>query len=132
MSLAGEATRHVPLMIVEDEDDMRFVIRLALARDSRLDVVGEADSAEAAIDMAKGLQPRLVVLDNRLEGELSGLDAAPLIKDVAPATKVLLFSAFDLERAAAAAPAVDAFLGKHAIARLVSTVDDLVDLPHLR
>lgn len=121
----------MPLMIVEDEDDMRFVIRLALARDSRIDIVGEADSAEAAIDLARGLQPKVVVLDHRLEGDLTGLDAAPLIKGVAPAAKVLLFSAFDLEQAAHAAPSVDAFLGKHAIARLVPTVDDLADLPPL-
>lgn len=116
------------LVIVEDEEDMRFLIRVTLTKDPRLVLLGEAATAEQAIELARGLQPGVVVLDHQLDGELTGLEAAPLIKAVAPRSKILLFTAFDLERQAREDPAVDAYLRKDGVTRLLATVDNLLGL----
>jgi len=124
----GESDLRSVLVVVEDEEDMRFMIRVTLARDKRLVLLGEAATAEEAIELARGLQPGAVVLDHQLHGKLTGLEAAPLIKAAAPNAKILLFTAFDLEREAQAAPAVDAYLRKDGVKHLVATVDRLLGL----
>jgi DNA-binding NarL/FixJ family response regulator len=116
------------LVIVEDEVDVRWLIRMTLLDDPRLELVGEAASAAEAIALARIEQPGLVVLDHSIEGDVMGLQAAPLLKQVAPEAKILLFSAYDLKAAAAAEPAVDAFLLKTQIDQLLSTVQGLLGL----
>jgi len=123
-----EAARPTVLVVVEDEEDMRFMIRITLAQDPRLVLLGEAATAEEAIELARGLQPGAVVLDHQLDGRLTGLEAAPLIKAAAPNAKILLFTAFDLEQEAEAEAAVDAYLRKDGVKHLLATVDRLVGL----
>lgn len=120
--------RPTVLVVVEDEEDMRFMIRITLAQDPRLVLLGETASAEEAIELARGLQPGAIVLDHQLDGRLTGLEAAPLIKAAAPNAKILLFTAFDLEAEAEAEAAVDAFLRKDGVKHLLATVDRLVGL----
>lgn len=116
------------LVIVEDEADMRMMIRAILTSDDRLEVVGEAASAAEAIEIARTSDPGLVILDHSIEGDLMGLDAAPLIKKVAPKAKILMFSAFDLEAEAAAEPTIDAFLRKTDVRLLLPAVREMLDL----
>jgi DNA-binding NarL/FixJ family response regulator len=119
------------LVVVEDDPDMRTLIRITLARDPRLEVVGEAASAAEAIGLARSIEPGLVVLDHAIEGDMTGLEAAPLLKAVAPNAKILLFTAFDLASEARAEPAIDAYLRKDELNLLVVTVERLLALAPL-
>lgn len=119
------------LAVVEDDHDVRLLIRLHLARDPRLEILGEATSGEEAIALAKSMQPGVVILDHGLNGPMSGLAAAPLIKAVSPGSKIVLFTAYDLAREAASEPAVDAYVRKEQIRDLLSTVDRLLGLDPL-
>ncbi|MEY2434290.1 MAG: hypothetical protein QOC92_4015 [Acidimicrobiaceae bacterium] len=121
-------TKTKVLVVVEDDPDMRTLIRITLARDPRLEVVGEAASAKEAIDLARSIEPGLIVLDHAIEGDMTGLEAAPLLKEVAPNSKILLFTAFDLAAEARAEPAIDAYLRKDELNLLVPTVERLLDL----
>jgi DNA-binding NarL/FixJ family response regulator len=117
------------LVVVEDEVDIRLLIRMTLMADSRIELFGEASSAREAIELAKVASPGLIILDHSIEGDLMGLDAAPLLKQVAPEAKILLFTAFDLAREAAAEPAVDMYLSKAHLDRLLPTVQRMLGLP---
>jgi DNA-binding NarL/FixJ family response regulator len=116
------------LVIVEDEPDMRMMIRAILLADQRIEIVGEAASAAEAVEVARSMDPGLVILDHSIEGDVMGLEAAPMIKQAAPNAKILLFSAFDLKKEADASPAIDAFLGKSDVGLLLATVQWLLDL----
>jgi DNA-binding NarL/FixJ family response regulator len=116
------------LVIVEDEPDMRMLIRVVLSRDERLEVLGEAANAPDAIDLARTLDPGLVVLDHQIEGSVMGLEAAPLIRAVAPQAKILLFTAFDMAAEARREPAIDAYLRKDEMPKLLPTVQRLLEL----
>lgn len=120
------------LAIVEDDSDLRLLIRTHLARDSRLEILGEAASGAEAIAMASALRPGAIILDHGLAGPMTGLEAAPLIKAASPQSKILLFTAYDVEREAAAEPAVDAYLRKDRIGELLATVCLLLGLPPLQ
>jgi signal transduction histidine kinase len=117
------------LVVVEDDPDVRLMVRATLAVDPRIEIAGEAASAEAAIELARSIQPGLIILDHSLDGDLTGLEAAPKLKKAAPNSTILLFTAFDLARQASAEPAVDAFLPKARFSELLPTVRELLGLP---
>jgi DNA-binding NarL/FixJ family response regulator len=119
------------LVIVEDEADIRWLIRLTLLDDPRLELFGEAASAAEAVALARTSQPGLIVLDHSIEGDVMGLQAAPLLKEAAPNAKILLFTAFDLREEARGEPAIDAFLLKTQLKALLPTVQGLLDLTPL-
>jgi len=127
---SGDAKAKV-LVVVEDEPDMRELIRITLAQDPRLEVVGEASSAVEALELVRSAEPGLIVLDHSIEGEMTGLEAAPLLKAAAPAVKILLFTAYDLAAQARAEPSIDGYLRKDEFHLLLRTVERLLVLAPL-
>lgn len=116
------------LVVVEDEPDMRMLISMMLGRDPRLELKGEAASADEALEVLESVDPGLIVLDHGIEGDVMGLQAAPLLKAKAPRSKILLFTAFDMRREAEQEPAVDGYLRKDRITELLPTVQQMLDL----
>ena len=115
-------------VVVEDEPDMRLLIALALRRDPRLELVGEASSAGEALALLDTVDPGLIILDHGIEGDVMGLQAAPLLRAKAPQARILLFTAFDMQREASLEPAVDGYLRKDQIDRLLPTALRLLEL----
>lgn len=116
------------VLIVEDEPDMRMLIAIMLSLDPRMQVVGEASDGLAALELARGQQPDLIILDHQIEGDVMGLQASSLLKEAAPASRILLYSAFDLAAEAAAQPAITECLRKGQVDKLVETCRRLLSL----
>jgi DNA-binding NarL/FixJ family response regulator len=86
--------RSTRALIVDDDDDMRFLVRVLIeAANDGLSVAGEARSATEAVDRWRETQPDVIVLDNRMPGR-SGLDVAAEILAEAPGQSIILFSAY--------------------------------------
>ncbi len=83
------------ILIVDDSLFMRAVIKDALVK-SGYEVVGEAATGEAAIDMALELAPDVVTLDNILP-DMIGTDILKVYKQEGLASKVILISAVGQE-----------------------------------
>jgi DNA-binding NarL/FixJ family response regulator len=116
------------LMLVEDDADYRLLIRVRLGADPRLEMSGEAPTVERGIELAKEAHPNLIILDHNFDGQMVGLSAAPQLKAAAPESKILLFTAYDLEAEARREPAVDAFVRKDEIGKLLPTAQRLLGL----
>lgn len=116
------------LVLVEDDVDYRLLIRVTLGADPRLEMTGEAPTVESGIELAREAHPSLIILDHNLEGEMVGLSAAPQLKEAAPESKILLFTAYDLEAEARREPSVDAYLRKDEIGKLLPTAQRLLGL----
>lgn len=84
----------IRILLVDDHELVRRNIRDFLAPEPDLDVVSEASSAYEAVRKAEACQPDVVLLDIGIP-ELNGLQAAPLIKKVAPNTELLFVTAYD-------------------------------------
>lgn len=80
------------VLAVDDQSSFRSVLRRVVSATAGLVVVGEADSGEDAVDLARQLEPDLVLMDVRMPG-IGGIEAAKRIKDGRSATFVLLLSA---------------------------------------
>ena len=81
----------ITVLLVDDHELLRAGLRSRLEREDGIAVVGEADSAERAVVMARALQPDLILLDLLLPRK-SGYDAIPELAQVAPQSKVLVVS----------------------------------------
>jgi DNA-binding NarL/FixJ family response regulator len=85
--------RKLRVLLADDEADVRHLLRLNLELDGRFEIVGEAANGAEAVDLARQLQPDAVVLDI-LMPVMGGVDALPLIREVAPAAPVVVLSAW--------------------------------------
>jgi len=118
----------VKILVVEDDEPTRDLIRECLARDPTLVVVAEtADGSEAAA-LARRHLPDVVLMDLSLPG-MNGLKATRQIKKLCPNTEVIIltnYSFADLKDRARESPEMiqsAAFLSKTEIsARLLATI----------
>lgn len=81
----------IRVLLVDDHELLRAGLRSRLEREPDVAVVGEADSAEAAVVRARALQPDLILLDMLLPGK-DGIEAIPDLAAVAPDAKVVIVS----------------------------------------
>jgi DNA-binding NarL/FixJ family response regulator len=117
------------LVVIEDDPDVQFLIETVFSEDDRFCVAVLAASAEDALEVARTNEPGIIVLDHGLAGALTGLEAAPRLKEVAPNAKIILFTAHDeLRHSAADEPAIDAFLLKTDISQLLPLAQRLTGI----
>jgi DNA-binding NarL/FixJ family response regulator len=116
------------VVIVEDDEDMRFLIVRTLRAEPRLEVVAQVSDARSAVDSISRTQPALVILDHYIHGRVMGLDSAPVIKAVAPEVKVIVFTESDFGFEAYLEPEVDAYLQKEDLPDLLPLIRKMLGL----
>ncbi len=79
------------VLIVDDHPVTRDGLRSALSTSDDVEVVGEASNGEEAVEAVKELSPEVVFMDVRMPG-MDGLETTRVIRDIAPDTKVILFT----------------------------------------
>ena len=93
----------VGMLIVDDEEDIRELIRMAIdMANEGLFVCGEAGDGAEALERVAEMEPHVVVLDERMPG-LSGLETAMQLLADHPDQRIVLCSAYldsDLRRRA--------------------------------
>ena len=114
------------VVLVEDDAAIRTLVEILLSTEPDFELVGTAVSAEEGIELVRRLEPDLLLLDNQLEGTLTGVQAAPAFKAAFAAVVVLLCTALDAAAQAAASPCIDGFLRKDRIAELPEVARDLL------
>src|SRR5437764_14139784 len=85
------------VLIVDDLDDLRELLVIALGVDARFVVAGEAANGVDAIAKTRELRPDLVLLDLVMP-EMSGLEALPHIRQAAPDADVVVLSTLESSR----------------------------------
>ncbi len=82
------------ILIIEDQSDIRELIRLTLEMDDRIEI-HEASSGAAGLDAAYRLGPALVLLDVMMPGELDGFQVCERLRADARTrrAKVVMLSA---------------------------------------
>lgn len=124
---AGRAAHRV--LIVDDAEDIRTLLRLKLGRHGGFEVVGEAVDGVEAVDQARALQPHVVLLDMAMP-RMDGLQALPLIREVVPDVRVVVLSGFNqrtLEQEALAAGADRYVVKGGSMRELVELIEKLLD-----
>jgi DNA-binding NarL/FixJ family response regulator len=105
------------ILIVDDNAVVRSLVRRLFESQSDFEISGEAENGRDAIDKAEKLKPDLIILDLVMP-VMTGLDAAPLLKQLLPDVLIILFTqqeGSELERLAQAA-GIDAVVSKSQVA----------------
>jgi two-component system, chemotaxis family, chemotaxis protein CheY len=79
------------ILVVDDVPAIRHSMRLYLEQEGDWTICGEAENGKVAIDRVRELQPDLVILDLSMP-VMNGLEAARVIRAIAPGTRILMFT----------------------------------------
>lgn len=86
-------TEPIRILVIEDEEDMRFLMRTVIAQaGDDVVVVGEATNADDGLARWQELRPDVVVIDYLMPGR-NGLDVASEILDHDGEQAIILFTA---------------------------------------
>ena len=84
----------ISVVVCDDVPELRQLLRECLEVGDEMRVVGEAADGREAIEVIERLQPDVVVLDLSMP-RLDGLEAIPLIHQIAPKAEICVFSGFE-------------------------------------
>ena len=90
---------HRKALVCDDDPRVRHVVAGLLAAHD-YEVVAEVEMATDALRVAEISRPDVVVIDVALMG-MSGIEAIPALRDLAPDVVIIVFSSFDSARAEA-------------------------------
>jgi NarL family two-component system response regulator LiaR len=105
------------VLLVDDNAVVRSFVRKLFESQSDFEISGEAENGRDALEKAEKLKPDLIILD-LIMPVMTGLDAAPLLKQLLPNTPIILFTqqeGSEVERQAQAA-GIDAVVSKSQVA----------------
>ena len=117
----------IRVLLADDTPDIRKLLRVNLELDGRFEIVGEAADGAEAVALTRFLRPDAVVLDLAMP-VMDGLQAAPLIRQCSPESRILALSGFDHTRMEARAreQGADGYLEKGtAFGLIAETLADL-------
>jgi DNA-binding NarL/FixJ family response regulator len=84
----------VRVLIVDDQEPFRLAARMVVEVTDGFEVIAEAETGEASVEMAQELQPDLVLMDVNLPG-IDGLEATRRILAANGPPVVLLLSTYE-------------------------------------
>jgi DNA-binding NarL/FixJ family response regulator len=117
------------LVVVKDDPNVRFLVETIFSMDARFTLAAVASSAEEALESLRTTQPEIIVIGHGLSGQLTGLDAAPRLRELAPQAKIIMFTAHaDLKTRAEHEPAIDGFVLRSESTQLLPLAQQLTDL----
>src|SRR3954447_11754092 len=87
----------IRVLLCDDAEGFRALMRSSLADDPCIEVVGEAADGEEGVQATADLQPDVVLLDMSMP-RMGGLQAIPKMRRTAPRTSIIGLSSFSAAR----------------------------------
>jgi len=82
------------IVLVDDDTDVRVLVRTRLRMSGQFRVVGEGADGAEAVALAERHRPSLMLLDISMPG-VDGLEALPRVLEASPTTRIVVFSGFE-------------------------------------
>ena len=96
------------VLLVDDVDDLRFMLRLNLEGSGHFQVLAEGSNGLEGVELARRHRPDLVLLDIAMPLK-DGLEALPEIRAASPESRVVILSGFGEHRFGERAMKLEAF-----------------------
>jgi DNA-binding NarL/FixJ family response regulator len=90
----------IRVLLCDDAEGFRALMRESLAEDPSIEIVGEAADGVAGVEATAELQPDVVLLDMSMP-RMGGLQAIPKMRRSAPRTSIIGLSSLSAARMAA-------------------------------
>lgn len=89
--------KQMTVVIADDTEDLRVILRMTLEIDGRFAVVGEAGTGTEAIAAVAETKPCAIVLDLSMP-EMDGFEAIPHLRAASPGIAIAVLSGFAAKR----------------------------------
>lgn len=125
----GTNPAHTTILLVDDDQEFRGLLKRLLEKDTRLRVAAEANDGIEAIELARTLTPDIILMDLAMP-RINGLEATRRIKGEHPEMKIIIFTQYaeDVYHRAATESGADTFLSKRTrLTDLVATIRQVAD-----
>lgn len=83
----------ITILIADDHSVVRQGVRVFLETQKEIEVLGEADSGEKAVEMSAEFAPDVILLDLILPG-INGVEATRQIKQVSPRSNIIILTSY--------------------------------------
>jgi DNA-binding NarL/FixJ family response regulator len=87
----------IRVLLADDQALVRSGSRLILERDGEIDVVGEAEQGDEAVELGRKLRPDVILMDIRMPGTDGIAATRRLVDDPTFTGRVLMLTTFDLD-----------------------------------
>jgi DNA-binding NarL/FixJ family response regulator len=117
------------ILVIDDGDSVRDIIRIFLERDG-FEVCGEAADGVEGVEQAKKLQPDLIVLDLAMP-RMNGVETASILRQTMPDIPIILLTLYQnlIGPSLASAVGVKAIIDKtDGLDKLVACVHSLLKI----
>lgn len=81
----------IKILLAEDQVVMREGLRSLIDQQADMEVVGEANDGQVAVELARKLQPDIIIMDVAMPN-MNGIEATHLIKAKTPDVKIIALS----------------------------------------
>jgi DNA-binding NarL/FixJ family response regulator len=129
---ADNSVRRSKILVIDDGDSVRDIIRIFLEREG-FEVCGEAADGVEAIEQAEKLKPDLIVLDLAMP-RMNGVEAASVLNQTMPDVPIVLLTLYQnlLGPSLTSAMGVKAVIDKtDGMDKLVACVRSLLQPAHM-
>lgn len=82
----------INVLICDDSNELREYISTAISVDEELNIIGEASGGDKAVELAKELNPDVILMDIQMENETDGIYAAERILEFNPKIKIIMLT----------------------------------------
>lgn len=116
------------ILIADDSERVRTILRRALERETPFSVCGEATDGAEAVTKARQLNPDLILLDLRM-ARLTGLEVAGILRKAQPNIRIIMVTMYadELNPTLASLFRVDAVFSKSdGITKLIEQVETML------
>jgi DNA-binding NarL/FixJ family response regulator len=110
----------IRVLLCDDAEGFRALMRSSLADDPSIEIVGEAADGEAGVQATAELQPDVVLLDMTMP-RMDGLEAIPEMRRTAPGASIIGLSS--LSAARMRGPSID--IGAHTYLEKGTELDEI-------
>lgn len=90
------------VLLCDDTKNIVLLLSMELGFNEDIEIVGAAENGKQAIELARVLQPDVVLLDLAMP-VMTGLEALPGIREVAPGAQIIVLSGFEAQSMASKA-----------------------------
>jgi DNA-binding NarL/FixJ family response regulator len=120
----------VRVMVVDDQPDVRFLLRVILGEEPDIEVVADAESADAALGAVDAADPHVALVDARMP-RMDGFELTPRLLERRPGLRVALLTTIvdDVIRERAQAAGAAACLSKDEFDGLAAVLRELMGEP---
>lgn len=88
LSPSEQKMAKIRVLLADDHSIVREGVKMILAKESDIEVAGEASDGQQALDLVERLKPHVIVMDISMPG-MGGIEATQLVKERHPAVNVL-------------------------------------------